>query len=64
MSRSDSGVEDEQLRADPLRERPVDRAGEHHPPLLEVALGQLLLEAGRSGRFGDDRVVQLHGCRS
>ena len=54
-------VEHEQLRADPLGERTVDRAREHHAPLDQIALGELVLEP--VGGFGCLRVLQLHDCR-
>ena len=50
------GLEHEQLGAHPLRELAVDRAGEHHPALVEHAARQDVFERGTR--------LQLHGCTS
>ena len=54
------GLEHEELGADPFGELAVDRAGEHHPALVEHAAEEVVV--GGEG-FGG-AVLQLHGCRS
>ena len=56
------GVEDEQLRADALGDRAVDRTGEHHPPLGEHLATEVVFEATAGLGRRDLGYLQPHGC--